>query len=584
MDSSQRPDSLEVSDYTGVLRRRWWIVLGVTCICLVGALGYVIVAPKTYTAVAAVYVAPTGADQGNQIANARTNGTVNLDTEAQLVTSGTVAGIAARMLHSPLTPYALSKDVAVTVPPNSEVLNISCSASTSTGAAACAEAFAKAYLQNRSASATSQLNAQLKNLAGQVTSLQKTIFALRTKISALPAHSATRLSDGATVSSYGSQVHSLTSREATLKTEAANVNGGTIITAALPPGKPSSPKKTLVLPSALVIGLLLGLIAAFVWDRRDKRIRGPQDIERFVQLPVLLSLPGDRLGKQVSLASPRSEDGRAFTELGRGVTATLGEGNHVLLVTGASPGPAGSVTAASLAAALARTHPEVVLVCADLKGSVGPELVGVEDGRGLTEVVAGAASVREVIREPPAVPGLWVITPGAETSPAYYIQHDRAKGLIAQLRKEVRCVIIEVPAVEDGTDTFAFAEFADAALVAVEATRTHRDEVIDCVRRLERLRTPVIGMVLRPAIGMRVKVRPPRQGQPQLRHREDEVGSNGAGPGAMPAMSASSAGAQDRRGGTEYSPASYASMPTEAAGSDPAASRSRRGHGGPERR
>lgn len=548
MDQTQRPDSFDMSDHTGVLRRRWPIILACTVIGVVGALGYVIVAPKTYTATAAVYVSPTGADQNNQVQNSKTTGSVNPDTEAQLVTSTTVASIAGKTLHSPLTPYALAKQVSVTVPPNSEILDISCDASSKTAAAACAQAFAQAYLQNRSASAAAELNGQIKALQGTVNSLQKTDSTLHVQIGKLPAHSTTRANDAATVTSDVNQIHILVSREASLRTDAADVAGGKIITAATPPGKPSSPKKSLILPSGLVAGLLIGLIAAFIWDRRDKTIHRSQDVERLLDLPVILDLAGASYGKQVALASPRSPIGRAFTELGHSVTATLGEGNHVVLVAGASPGPGGSLVAASLAATMAGMHPEVVLVCADFDGSVGPKLVGVEDGQGLTEVISGEASVREVVRGPAAVPGLWVITPGADTSVSgYYVMHDRAKALISQLRRDARYVIIEAAAVDDGADTFAFAEFADAALVVVEAARTQRDEAADCARRLERLRTSVIGIAVLPAIGRRVTVRPPRPIQSAPRGWQDEVASGGAGHGEMPVLSAPSSGGQNRR-------------------------------------
>src|SRR5207248_7140909 len=110
--------------------RRWWVVAAIAVICLLGALAYIVVAPKTYTSSALVYVNATGADQSSQLANSRTQGTgtVNLDTEAQIVTSGTVAAVAGHDLHSSLTPYQLAHNVSVTVPPNSQTLLISCSA------------------------------------------------------------------------------------------------------------------------------------------------------------------------------------------------------------------------------------------------------------------------------------------------------------------------------------------------------------------------------------------------------------------------------------------------------------------------
>jgi len=44
MTSIQRPDSLELADYTGVLRRRWPIVVVAAIIGVVGAFAYTLVA------------------------------------------------------------------------------------------------------------------------------------------------------------------------------------------------------------------------------------------------------------------------------------------------------------------------------------------------------------------------------------------------------------------------------------------------------------------------------------------------------------------------------------------------------------
>ena len=304
------------------------------------------------------------------------------------------------------------------------------------------------------------------------------------------------------------------SKVAGLYSQAAQNDGGSIITQALPDGTPTSPKKSLVLPAGVVIGLVIALIVAFVWDRRDKRIHTARDVERFFGLPVLLSLPVKSGGRVVSLALPRSRTGRAFTELAHNVAASLGEGSHVVLVAGASAGPAVSVAAANLAAALARTHSEAVLVCAALRDSVAPELFGLADSRGLAEVLAGRATVGEVARGPASAPGLWVIPPGADASLAEYsLQHDTAKALTAQLRRDARFVVIEVQSGADGADTLALAEFADAALLTVEAQRTSRTEGEACIRRLRQMRTQLLGAAVLPPVRNGVTIRPPQPDQ-----------------------------------------------------------------------
>jgi capsular polysaccharide biosynthesis protein len=529
MNSSQRPDSYDSADYTGMIRRRWWVVVVVTVICLLGAGAYLVIAPKTYGSTAKVYVAATGADTSNQVANSRTQGAVNLDTEAQIVTSGTVTAMAQKALHSPLTTYQLSKSVNVSVPPNSQVLDIACSAPKAASAQACAQAFAKAYLQNRSSTAAASLNAQVKTLQGKLNGLNKTISTLNAQIAGLPSNSPARITDQGNQKIDSQQLSQLNDQIAQLNKALSQTSGGYIITAASLPGKPTSPNKTLVLPSGLIAGLLLGLIAAFIWDRRDKRIHTSNDVERLLRVPVLDSLPRNAF-RQITLASPRSRIGKTFTELGHTVARTLGEGSHIVLVTGAEPGPATSVVAANLAAALARTHSEAVLVCADVRDSVAPDLFGLAGHRGLAEVVAGRATVGEVAHGPAAAPGLWVIPPGDDVSLVEYLQYDTLRSLTSQLRRDARYVIIEAPATADGADTFALAGFADAALLMVQANRTRGPEASECIRRLSAMRIPLLGVVMMPQVSANAHVRPP---QPAPQPRLDGVGQGRGGDSAV---------------------------------------------------
>jgi Mrp family chromosome partitioning ATPase len=546
MNPVQRPDSFEAAVYVGVLRRRWLTIVILTVIGLVGALGYAIVAPKTYTGTADVNVTPTGANDNNAVAGARTSGPVNLDTEAQIVMSTTVAAIAGKILHttSTLTAWDLVQDVSVTVPPNSSVLTINCDWNTANGSSDCANAFAKAYLENRTATATSTIDSQITKVQSQVTALQQQASSLSTKVSSLPANSSAKLSAETDLTSTQNQLHTLTGEIATLNGQAANDSGGSIITLATPPGKPSKPKKALVLPSGAVAGLLLGLIFAFVRDQRDKRVHATKDVERLADVPVILDLPKKAFAQQLSLASPRSKTGQAFTELAHAVAASLGEGSHVVLVAGTTSGPGGSVIAANLAATMARTHSEVVLVCANMEDGVAAEMLGVEQGRGLAEVLAGRATVRDVAHGPAGIPGLWVITPGADTSlTVYNLQHDRAQALTSQLRRDARYVIIDVQATDEGTDTFALAEFADAAILVVEIPRTTRPGIAECIRRLRQLRTPVLGAAVLSAVSPRTVVRPPRPGQARLGSGEDGEHDEAVGrrPGEFSALSSKSA-------------------------------------------
>src|ERR1022692_3328676 len=499
MTVSPRPDSFEVIDYLRVLRRRGWIAFGLACVGVLAAAAYLSVAPKAYTATASVSVSPNAANS-QQIAGSRVAGqTVNMDNEAQLVQSNSVAALAAKALHSASTPQQLAKEISVAVPPNTSVLQISCTTRPAVAAAHCAEAFAQAYLTTSESNAKSKIANEITQLQSSQAPLQRKALTLSGKVKSLPSTSPKLAADKAELRNVESQLGALRGHISALGAS-VNYTPGSIITAAVTPTAPSSPKPLLYLPSGLLAGLLIGLLAAFALDRRDDRIHAASDVERFLDLPVLFSLSQPRLSPQTSLVSARSRTGRAFTELTQAAAGALGEGNHVILVAGTSPGQSTSVIATNLAATLARTRSEVILVCADVRDSVTPALLGVGDGRGLAEVLGGTATVSEVARRPAEVARLRVITPGVDTATALYqIQHDTSRRLVAELQRDARYVIIQAQATGDGADTFSLAEFADAAIVVVEVGATTRAELSDSLRRLDRMRTAVLGAAVLPA-------------------------------------------------------------------------------------
>lgn len=492
-----RPDSLELSDYLGVLRRRWWIVvvLAVVGAGLAGA--YVKVAPKTYTATVLVQVSPVS--NNATAAAGRTSGAVNMDNEAQIAQSNTVASAAAQALHSPIQPQALVKHISVAVPPNTTFLQISCDTSTARGAAACADAFAAAYLANRLSAIVSSLSGQLSANQARIASISKVVATLKNQLLSLRPDAPSRTTIELSVSADDALLQELENSDDTMVPQLDGLNlphntsVGKVVTPASTPTSPSSPRKLLLLPSGLLTGLLIGLLCAYLVDRRDHRVHTAREIERFLDTPVLLTVAAKTVPTSRLLAS-RSKPGQAFTELAQYAAARLGDGDHVLLVAGTSAGPGCSTVASNLAATLARTRSEVVLVCADPGSTVTPQLLGIGNVRGLAEVLAGTATIGEVAVRPTGAPRLQVITPGAAAAGApLELQYEASRRLLADLRASARYVIIEAQSAGVHADSFQLAEFADGVVVTVETDLTLRTDAADCLNRLDRLGTTVLG-------------------------------------------------------------------------------------------
>jgi capsular polysaccharide biosynthesis protein len=498
MSHTSGPEDLQLIDYAGVLRRRWWLIVVVAALGMLAGIGYLETAPKVYNATASVYVTATSGT-ANQVANGRTTGVVNLDTQAQVVRSTAVAQAAAKLMHSPEAISPLLSRVSVAVPANSQVLVISCQEPTAAAAASCAQSFAQAYLSYTSATNTASGNSQISALQARIASLERASAKLIIEAASLPTNSSQRAAAEEQLTSDHSQLSSLNNQVAQLTATLANPSGGSVISSAIPPTEAVSPKPMLIVPSGLLAGLVIGLVLAYFTDRRRRQIRRPQDVIR-ADVPVLMSLPAGKPGPELAIAAPRSPLGREFSELAHMVIGAMGRGRHVILVPGVSRGQGASLVAANLAVALSRSQPDVTLICADLEGSVIPEMTGLPSGPGLTEVLADDIRVGDTEQRPAVAPQLRVIPPGSSAGPhAEDIRQDALERLLDEFGAESRWVVLEGPAVSARPDINTLAHVADAAILVAEIPRTRTDQLIDGAQHLGKMGADVLGAALLPA-------------------------------------------------------------------------------------
>ncbi|WP_424536324.1 Wzz/FepE/Etk N-terminal domain-containing protein [Sphaerisporangium viridialbum] len=386
-----------------LLRRRvalaGFLLAGLCCGGIVLAM-----TPPSYTATAEVLVSSTGVqDQTNQTSQ-RQREPLNLDTEAQVARSAVVASRAARALKVK-DPDPLRDQVTVTVPPNSAVLAVSYTARDPVTAAAGAEAFAKAYLANREATAKHALNAQLKVLAGK---LREVDAALGTTVTGLPRTvpgSAARTIAAQRQNVLSKQVYNLTVKYDALRTVA--ITPGSVISDARPPTSPAQPSPSLYLGSGLFLGLLAGAGAAMVRDRFDTRLRTAADVERLSGLPVLCE----------------GENARELRELAIAVARHLRDGGE-LLVRSVSPGTDPEPIADDLRVALTGLAP--IWVRTDQAARADAALLVVESRAARSKQLAQA--VRQLRRTDTAALGVILLPspaalPRGESRPAHPRRH-----------------------------------------------------------------------------------------------------------------------------------------------------------------
>ncbi len=127
------------------VRRRWRAVVALV---VLGAVAGTLVATRsvTYSSTAAILVTPL---QNNPYAADVRRDDINIETEAQLVQSESVAVLARRRLGNGPSVEQLRASVDVEVPASTEVLRVTYSAKSPDGARRGAQAFVDSYLEFR---------------------------------------------------------------------------------------------------------------------------------------------------------------------------------------------------------------------------------------------------------------------------------------------------------------------------------------------------------------------------------------------------------------------------------------------------
>ncbi|GAA3018321.1 YveK family protein [Streptosporangium longisporum] len=321
-DAPARRSGGDLADYVSLLRRRRLAVLSMLLAGTGGGVTLLWLTPPSYTASAQVLVTPVGPqEQVNQV-TARQREPLNLDTEAQVARSAVVAA-KARGLFAGLPGPA-----EVSVPPNTSVLEISCTAAAPATAASCANAYSLAYLAQRRETSTRALSAQLRAVLAKLKQVNASLTAVATALPGLDNGTSERALALQRQNVLLRQVHTLTARYDALRTIA--VTPGSVIGPPVAPTEPRAPRPPLYLGSGLMAGLLCGVGLAWVRDRLDTTLRTAADVRRLTGLDAvgdeeLRGLAGAVLVVSVPGTSPREvrRAVRALRERGVPVAGTL---------------------------------------------------------------------------------------------------------------------------------------------------------------------------------------------------------------------------------------------------------------------
>ena len=306
---------------------------------------------------------------------------------------------------------------------------------------------------------------------------------------------------------YGTVLQRLNEKRAQQKLLTADVR---IVSYAVTPGRPVSPKKTLIVIFSTLAWLGLGIGAALTREHMHPLLRSPKDVERALGVPCVATLPVvdlspvDEEDTGHDLAGPIHEPieeqrswqfSRAAFALSQW-TDTGGNGApRIAVVVSAHRAEGSSTVAVQLARSAAATGRNVLLVDADLRN------FGLSDAFGGAQPTTYVERVGEGNKKRfdfVALDERLSFCPALQRGDWRPLEVVGSRGMgkfFASLEGKYDLVVVDTPSMADGAEAEALAAHADLVLVVVKANETEVGDVRHLIERLENGRSTV-GVVL----------------------------------------------------------------------------------------
>jgi capsular exopolysaccharide synthesis family protein len=460
-------ETRNLSDYLDVLRRRIWLIVGITLLAAGIAVALSLVRSKVYEASTSLSFENPALQAGGVVGA----GSVDFFPQqaaaagAETMTRPDVLKAATEDLGSVLTPDELKSDTSVDA--TSNLVTAKVKADTAEEAAQRANALAEATQNSTREDARNFYRERAQSVGD---SPEEMVLKVRLQTLALVAE----------------------------PTE--------IVRPAEVPGSPASPKPVRDTVIAVFLGLMLGVGAAFVRESLDRRATDPREVQRRLGIPLVGYVRKESLG--MAGMSPNGSgrvaeaDLESFRILRKNVDF-LGRGDplNVVAVTSPLPDEGKSTVASWYAYSSALVGRRTILVECDFRRPVSASRLHFDPKPGLSDFLAGEAEPKEVLRTVdvqgrgtemlPVIPA-----GGAVFQPTEMLASEAFRDFLAQLRQAYDLVVIDCAPLLPVGDTLEILTQVDAVLLCVRLRQTTLEQASAAKEVMEHLAQKPRGLVI----------------------------------------------------------------------------------------
>jgi tyrosine-protein kinase Etk/Wzc len=301
--------------------------------------------------------------------------------------------------------------------------------------------------------------------------------------------------------------------------KASKVGNARLLDSAVKPLKPLRPNKAVVVALAVLIGLFLGIIGAFIRKSLFGGIDDPHEIEQMLGLTVSAAIPHSKTQtalythiqgkeKRVSILAQEDPSDAAVESLRSFRTSLqfsmLDAKNRIVMVTGPTPSIGKSFISANFAAVLGATGKRVLLVDADLRKGYLHRYFGLERKHGLSEVIAAQLALEQAIHLNIVENVDFISTGELPPRPAELLAHGHFGEFMHAVAARYDFVVIDTAPVLAVSDALVVAPHVGTIFNVVRGSISTMGEIEEAVKRFRQAGAAVTGVVfndLKPRAG-----------------------------------------------------------------------------------